>query len=105
MNRNSEKCENHQGHPDKHNRSTKREEKGKEVKHIFGHIIAEKFSNFIKITNLNNKGVLWTPERFTPRPIIGNILKDKQKILKVARLVSLILYMETLIRLTADISS
>ena len=58
MNRNSEKCENHQGHPDKHNRSTKRKEKGKEVKHIFGHIIAEKFSNFIKITNLNNKGVL-----------------------------------------------
>lgn len=58
MNRNSEKCENHQRHPHKDNKDTKREEEGKEVKHIFGHTIAEKFSNFIKITSLNNKGVL-----------------------------------------------
>lgn len=47
MNRNSEKCENHQGHPHKQNRGTKREEKGKKVKNIFGHIMAEVL-NFYK---------------------------------------------------------
>lgn len=46
------------GHPHQHNRGAKRDEKGKEVKVIFRHIMAEKFSNVIKITNLNNKGVL-----------------------------------------------
>ena len=89
-----------------------REEKEQGIKNLFEDIMTKIFQNLVKendrqVQELKGVTKKMTPKRPTPRHIIITMtkLKDKERILKVAREKWLVTYQGPLIRLSFDFST
>ena len=98
-------------HQHPHYRGTRRRRE-KEPEKVFEEIIAENFPNmakesFTQIQEAQRVPYKINPRRNTPRCILIKLtkIKDKEKILKVAREKKQITHKETPIRLSADCSA